>query len=79
MSPTNGRRPGQRSAVVTFAPIVVAVCAIIVVREGIEALLPDLSTWVAFIAALVVGWLTYTAVERYLVKRNGPNGPEADA
>jgi hypothetical protein len=77
MSPTTGRPPGQRpSGVAAFAPIVVAVCAIVLVREGVEKVFPDLSTWVAFIVALVVGWLAYTGVERWYARRNGgPAGP----
>ena len=37
----------------------------------VESVFPDLSTWVAFIVALVVGWLAYTGVERWYVRRNG--------
>ena len=76
MSPTTGGRPGQRpGGVAAFAPIIVAVCAIVLVREGVEAVFPDLNTWVAFIVALAVGWLAYTGVERWYARRNGPSGP----
>jgi hypothetical protein len=77
MSPTTGRPPGQRpTGVAAFAPIVVAICAIVLVREGVEKVFPDLSSWVAFIVALVVGWLAYTGVERWYAHRNGgPAGP----
>lgn len=76
MSPTTGGRPGQRpGGVAAFAPIIVAVCAIVLVREGVEAAFPDLNTWVAFIVALAVGWLAYTGVERWYARRNGPSGP----
>jgi hypothetical protein len=76
MSPTTGRRPGQRpGGVAAFAPIVVAVCAIVLVREGVEAVFPDLNTWVVFIVALAVGWVAYTGVERWFMRRNG--GPTA--
>ena len=77
MSPTSGRPPGQRpTGVAAFAPIVVAICAIVLVREGVEKVFPGLNTWVAFIVALVVGWLAYTGVERWYAQRNGgPDGP----
>jgi membrane protein implicated in regulation of membrane protease activity len=74
MTPSSGRRPGQRSGLAAFAPLIVAVCVIIAVREGVEALLPEASTWVAFIAALVAGWLAYTAVERYYAQRGSSRG-----
>ncbi len=78
ISPT-GRRPGQRpSGVAAFAPIVVAICAIVLVREGVESVFPDLSTWVAFIVALVVGWLAYTGVERWYAHRNAGSAHPGD-
>jgi hypothetical protein len=82
MSPTTGQRPGQRpGGVAAFAPIVVAVCAIVVVREGLEAVFPDLNTWVVFGTALAAGWLAYAGVERWLARRNsdGPTGPTGPA
>jgi uncharacterized membrane protein YccC len=76
MSPTPERRPRERpTGIGAFAPIIVAVCAIVLVREGMAALFPDLNTWVAFVVALVVGWLAYTGVERWYARRNGGNGP----
>ncbi len=77
MSPTTGRRPGQRpGGVAAFAPIIVAVCAIVLVREGLEAVFPDLNTWVVFIVALAAGWLAYAGVERLVGRRHdGSNGP----
>jgi uncharacterized membrane protein YccC len=79
MSPTTGGRPGQRpSGVAAFAPIVVAICAIVLVREGMESVFPDLSTWVAFIVALAVGWLAYTGVERWYARRNGGSAGSGD-
>lgn len=76
MSPTTGQRPGQRpSGIAAFAPIVVAVCAIVLVREVLQAVLPDLNTWVVFVAALAAGWLAYAGVERWFARRNG--GPKA--
>lgn len=75
MSPTTGGRPGQRpGGIAAFAPIIVAVCAIVLVREGIEAVFPDLNTWISFIAALVVGWLAYTGVERLYARRDSASG-----
>jgi len=78
MSPTTGQRPRQRpGGVAAFAPIVVAVCAIVLVRGGLEAVFPHLSTVFVFVVALAVGWLAYTGVERLLARRNGPgaSGP----
>jgi uncharacterized membrane protein len=75
MSPTSGRRPGQRSGIAAFAPIVIAVCVIIAVREAVEAIFPDVSSWIPFVAALLAGWLAYAAVERYYARRDGPKGP----
>jgi hypothetical protein len=79
MSPSTGRPPGQRpTGVAAFAPIVVAVCAIVLVREGVESVFPDLSTWVAFFVALAVGWLAYTGVERWFARRNGGSAGPGD-
>lgn len=77
MSPTSGGRPGNRpTGVAAFAPIIVAVCAIVIVREVVAALVPDLSSWIAFIIALVVGWLAYAGVERLSNRgRDRSNGP----
>ena len=77
MSPTSGGRPGNRpGGVAAFAPIIVAICAIVLVRELVEAVFSDLNTWIAFIIALAVGWLAYTGVERLYNRRNdGSNGP----
>ena len=73
MSPASGRRP---TGIAAFAPIIVAVCAIVLVRELVDAVLPDLSPWIAFVIALAVGWLAYTAVERLSNLRNDrSNGP----
>lgn len=73
MSPAPGNRP---SGIAAFAPIIVAVCAIVIVREVVEAVLPDLSPWIAFIIALVVGWLAYAGVERLYARRHDrSNGP----
>lgn len=69
MSPT-GRRPKTSSSLL---PFVAAICALIIVREGLQSLLPSLSEWVVFVVSLVVGLLAYSAIERYLGRR-GPNG-----
>jgi threonine/homoserine/homoserine lactone efflux protein len=82
MSPTTGGRPGNRpGGVAAFAPIVVAVCAVVLVREGLEAVFHDVNPWVAFIVALAVGWFAYTGVERWSARRyqasrkGGTSGP----
>jgi uncharacterized membrane protein YccC len=80
MSPTSGGSRGSRgnrpTGAAAFAPIIVAVCAIVLVRELMQAVLPDLSSWIAFIIALAVGWLAYTGVERLSNRRNDrSNGP----
>jgi hypothetical protein len=75
MSPTPGNRPGRRpSGLAAFAPIIVAVCAIVIVRQIVEAVLPGLSSWIAFIIALAVGWLAYAGVERLTARRSGDDG-----
>jgi high-affinity Fe2+/Pb2+ permease len=77
MSPTPGSRPGGIAA---FAPIIVAVCAIVIVRKVIESVLPDLSSWIAFFIALAVGWLAYVGVERLYNRRNDrSNGPSGQS
>lgn len=76
MSPVPGNRP---SGVAAFAPIVVAICAILLVRALVEAVLPDLSTWIAFVIALVVGYLAYAGVERWYARRDGGNGPRGQS
>jgi len=73
MSPAPSNRPG---GVAAFAPIIVAICAIVIVRELVEAVWPGLSWWIAFVIALAVGWLAYTGVERLYARRNDrSNGP----
>ena len=73
MSPASGNRP---TGIAAFAPIIVAVCAIVLVRELVDAVLPDLSPWIAFVIALAVGWLAYTGVERLANRRHDrSNGP----
>ena len=73
MSPASGNRP---TGIAAFAPIIVAVCAIVLVRELVDAVLPDLSPWIAFVIALAVGWLAYAGVERLANRRNDrSNGP----
>ncbi|WP_460935104.1 hypothetical protein [Phycicoccus ginsengisoli] len=67
MSPASPRP--RRSLAATYLPLVVAICAMVLVRELVTALWPDLSSWVAFVAALAVGWLTYAGVERVLARR----------
>lgn len=69
MSPNGGRRDASS----TLLPFVSALCALIVVREGLQYLVPSLSYWVVFVVSLVVGLLAYSAVERYLARR-GPKG-----
>jgi len=81
MSPTSDGRPGNRpSGIAAFAPIIVAVCAIVIVREMVQAVVPDLSSWIAFIIALAVGWAAYTGVERLYARRNDrSNGPRGQS
>ncbi|NYG07096.1 cobalamin synthase [Phycicoccus badiiscoriae] len=85
MSPPAGRRPGRRpGGVAAFAPIVVAICAIVLVRDGVGAVFPRLNPWALFVIALVVGWLAYAGVERWFARRNGgrpddPAGPTTPA
>ena len=67
MAPTP-QRP-RRTGAATYLPLVVAICAMVLVRELVTALWPDLSSWVAFLSALAVGWLAYAGVERFLARR----------
>ena len=67
MAPTS-QRP-RRSLAATYLPLVVAICAMVLVRELVTALWPDLSSWVAFLAALAVGWAAYAGVERFHARR----------
>ena len=67
MAPTP-QRP-RRTGAATYLPLVVAICAMVLVRELVTALWPDLSSWVAFVAALAVGWVAYAGVERFLARR----------
>jgi membrane protein implicated in regulation of membrane protease activity len=66
MSPTDRRRGTSSSSLL---PLVAAVCALIIAREALQFFLPSLSYWVVFVVALVVGWLSYSAVERLLARR----------
>lgn len=76
MSPSPGKRP---TGVAAYAPLIVAVCAIVIAREVIEAVFTDLNTWLAFVIALVVGWLAYVGVERWYARRDGGNGPRGQS
>lgn len=77
MSPAPGNRP---TGVAAYAPIIVAVCAIVIVREVIEAVFPDLNTWIAFVLALAVGYGAYVGVERLYNRRNDrSNGPSGQS
>ncbi|MDU0313376.1 hypothetical protein RKE38_06720 [Phycicoccus sp. M110.8] len=67
MAPTS-QRP-RRTGAAAYLPLVVAICAMVLVRELVTALWPDLSSWVAFVAALAVGWVAYARVERFLARR----------
>ncbi|SDP47191.1 hypothetical protein SAMN04489867_2573 [Pedococcus dokdonensis] len=73
MSPAPGNGP---TGVAAYAPIIVAVCAIVISRKVIETVFTDLNTWLAFVIALVVGYLAYVGVERLSNRRNDrSNGP----
>lgn len=72
-SPQRPRRTGAAA----FAPIVVAICAIILVRELMAALTPGLNAVIAFIVALAVGYAAYVAVERAITRRGGDGGSGA--
>jgi len=72
MSPD--RRPGRRSGVAALLPLVVAVCAVVLVREGVQSAAPGVSTWVVFVAALAAGWLAYAAAEWLLDRRDRRDG-----
>jgi hypothetical protein len=67
MPPTQPRQ--RRTGSAAFLPLVVAVCAILVVRLALDALFPSLSLWISFVGALVVGWVAYTLTERWLDRR----------
>ena len=71
-------RPGRRSGVAALLPLVVAVCVVILVREGIQSAAPGVSTWVVFVAALVAGWLAYAGVERLLNRRDRHDRDQRD-
>ena len=66
MSPTNRRRGTSSSSML---PLVAAVCALIIAREALQYFFPGLSYWVVFVVALVVGWFSYSVVERLLARR----------
>ena len=69
MSPTQPRQ--RRTGSAAFLPLVIAICAILVVRLLLDALFPSLSLWVSFIGALIIGWVAYTLTERWLDRRDG--------
>lgn len=74
MSPSSGGRRGTTSS--SLLPLVSALCALIVARELLQLVLPGLSYWVVFVIALVVGWVTYAMVERFVGRRNPPRNGE---
>lgn len=68
MSPAPGDRDATRRPF--LVPFVLGLCSLILVREGLQKLLPDISYWIVFVAGLAVGWVVFTAAERIITKRN---------
>jgi len=66
---TNPERP-RRSGAATFIPLVVGVCATLLLRFAFEALFPYVSVWIAFIVAVVGGAIAYTLAERAYARRD---------
>jgi hypothetical protein len=69
MAPAPPRRP--RTGAAAYLPLVAGICAVVLAREVLESLAPALSSWLAFVIALVTGLVVYTVVERWLARRDG--------
>jgi peptidoglycan/LPS O-acetylase OafA/YrhL len=67
MAPTPGQRRDKATS--SLLPLVAGICALLVVRELLPALLPRLSLLIDFLASLVVGYVTYAVVERLVARR----------
>jgi membrane protein implicated in regulation of membrane protease activity len=59
----------------SLLPLVCAVCALVLVRQGFERFAPDVAWWIAFVSALVVGYAVYWGVERLMRRRQGGSDP----
>jgi hypothetical protein len=68
MSPAPGDRTANRRPF--LIPFLLGLCSLILVREGLQKLVPGISYWIVFLAGLAVGWGVFTVVERVLAQRN---------
>lgn len=68
MSPAPGDRTATRRPF--LLPFLLGLCSLILVREGLQALVPGISYWIVFVAGLAVGWGVFTVAERVITKRN---------
>ena len=59
----------------SLLPLVSAVCALVLVRQGFERFAPDLAWWITFLCSLAVGYLVYYVVERLMRRRQGGADP----
>ncbi len=66
---TEPGRP-RRTGPATFVPLIVGVCATLLLRFAFEALFPDVSVWIAFVVAVVGGAVAYTVAERVYARRD---------
>ena len=71
------QRP-RRTGIAAYLPLVVGICAILVARRLMGAIAPGLNLVVAFVLALVVGYVAYWATERELDRRYPPRGDRGD-
>ena len=68
MSPAPGDRNAPRRPF--LVPFVLGLCSLILVREGLQKLVPNISYWIVFVAGLAVGWVVFTVAERLITRRN---------
>ena len=68
MSPAPGDRPAHRRPF--LVPFLLGLTSLILVREGLQAIFPDISYWIVFLAGLAAGLGAFTVTERFLSKRN---------
>lgn len=76
MSPDPGDRPAHRRPF--LVPFLLGLGSLILVREGLRAMVPGISYWIVFLAGLAAGLAAFTVTERLISKRNAAKqeGPE---
>ncbi|MGA8979081.1 MAG: hypothetical protein WB473_08180 [Pedococcus sp.] len=68
MSPAPDDRTARRRPF--LVPFLLGLGSLILVREGLQKLVPGVSYWIVFLAGLAVGFTVFTVAERLIAQRN---------